>query len=99
MNQRTIETSAPIGALEEKLNALLGNYDRPTDRRTDGQTGALAGADTEPSLGGANFWRKILPPLEDFLPFLPGGGGNQHSRGGKFFVALCYDHYAPSGSK
>ena len=39
--ERTIldldKTSAPIGALEVKLNALLGNYDIPTtDQRTDG---------------------------------------------------------------
>ena len=28
-------TSAPMGALEVKLNAILGNYDGPTDPPTD----------------------------------------------------------------
>ena len=36
--------SAPIGALEVKLPALSGNYEKPslqpTDRPTDGQTGS-----------------------------------------------------------
>ena len=33
-------TSAPIGALQVKLYALLGNYERQTDVRIDGQTGS-----------------------------------------------------------
>ena len=31
-------TSAPMGTLKVKLNAILGNYDRPTDQQTDQQT-------------------------------------------------------------
>ena len=32
------KTSAPIGALQVKLSALLGNYDRPMNRPTDQRT-------------------------------------------------------------
>ena len=35
-----VKARAAIGALEMKHNTLLGNCDRPTDQRTDRQTGS-----------------------------------------------------------
>ena len=47
---------------------------------------------------GARSAPKIFaPPRVFFAP--PGGGAKSTPGGAKFFVALCYDYYTPSGSK
>ena len=68
------QTSAPIGAWELKLPALLGNYDRPTnkptDQPTDGRTEVLLGKLHFQQLSSLHNKARFFPPI---LGFCNGG--------------------------